>query len=245
MKHAISFVILTILFTGIAPGEQTDSQKMSEDVRTMARLIGGELRKEFSGNYYFGAGMGKQRCNGVYLRDYGVVFMTSVQFPIFDYDEVTSEKEPGKSDLWEKYQNDTEPVTWGIVDKKNSEKIKSQQITQIKQLESFLSGIMCTYAGNLRMLSPNEYITIAVRGERDFGFPTITFTSKSNKNENSKIENEVETLQFSLQNAINEMENKSKTIENPYGESEQYLIARIKKKDLSGNCAEKIEFSFY
>ena len=240
MKHVISFVILMILFSGTALGEQTDTQKMSEDVQTMARLIGGEIRKEFPGNAVFGIGMGDQLCNGVYLKDYGVVFMTSVRFPIFDYDDVTDEKETEKDNLWDKYKNDTEPEKWDITDKTDSAKKMLQRVTRIKELEKFLTDIICTYAGNLKMLSQNEYITIAVRGDKGYEIPFITWADKDG---NEKRKKEIEaSAQVQTQIYYN---GKNVSISKSYGESDQQLIARIKKKDLSGNCADKIEISFY
>jgi len=204
MKRAVLIFLGFFLMAGMAYGAPADKDKMSEDIQTMSRLIDGELQKEFSGKYT--AGFWNQGCIGLYLKDYGVVFTARVQFPIFDYNEVKSEEKKEPSDLWEVYEKGLQPSK-DIVRVQRDEMIlrpylqsgtdsmfyqqyMKYQANEIKKLEKFLTGIICKYADKIDRLSPDEYITIAVQGNRNFepsSYNKLLFGSSNKPTEKEMI----------------------------------------------------------
>jgi len=237
MKCLIVSIMCVFVITATSYCQSADT--ISDDVWTMTRLIGGELKKEFPGRYF--AGLGKdQRCMGFYLKDYGAVFVAQVYLDIFDYRNIESGKKSEPGDLWDKYKNDSEPTAWSMENKQDSEKRMNQQVNQIKRLEQFLVDIICNYAGNMDRLPPDEYITIAVKGNRDLEYPFFEILSKGdNKDKPDEKPTHLtirKTKGFTLRSSYG--------VRSSSGDHGQYLIMKIKKKDISGDCSDKIEISF-
>ncbi len=255
MKRLIVLSVMCVFVftaTSYCQSADSDSNTISDDVWTMTRLIGGELKKEFPDRSFLGWG-NEKRCMGVYLKDYGAVFVTQVQFPVFDYRNIKSVTKSESGDLWDKYKNDSDPIAWGVVNKQDSQNKMNQQVDRIKRLEQFLIDIICSFAGNLDRISQDEYITIAVKGNRYAEYPFFLNVSptppsysdgkleeaKSKlEEERSKIKEVINSRQLVVQGA------KNLRIRGSSGEHGQYLIMKIKKKDISGDCADKIEISF-
>ena len=246
MKHVVMIFLSFFLMAGVSYGVPADKEKMSEDIQTMSRLIDGELQKEFSGKYTLG--LWNRGCIGLYLEDYGVVFTTRVQFPIFDYNEVKSEEKKEPSDLWEVYEKGQQPgkdIMWVQEYEMKlrtylqpGTNIAKSQANEIKKLEKFLTEIICKYAGKIDQLSSDEYITIAVQGNRNFGSPSIRYFEAAAENADEAAKPEVLSLKFKQ----NKYFDSSVFLSGTTGRS---LIMRIKKKDIGKNCSDKIEMSFH
>lgn len=241
MKQLIMYFILCFSQIGVSYCAPVDYEKMSEDIQTMSRLIDGELQKKYTGRY--SGGFLNLGCRGIYLKDYGVVFTTQVQFPIFDYQNIKNEKETEPGDLWETYKNRTYTDDRLGLYQPGSEYV-SNQIDEIKKLEKFIGDLICNYAGKINQLLPDEYITISVQGSQG-----SLFSSTSQLKQALQIQSDV----FRLKSK--EGEKPSVTVTTPSKDlirqklsrdsSGQYLIMRIKKKDLDVNCADKIEVDIY
>ncbi|MFC1694144.1 hypothetical protein ACFL1R_11620 [Candidatus Latescibacterota bacterium] len=227
MKSLIMSLIGIFLLAGVSTGEPIDNEKMSEDILTMSRLIDGELQKEFRGKYSPGF-WGNGGCMGVYLRDYGVVFTKRVRLPIFDYQEVKSEKEPEQGDLWEIYRTSSQSPDIKVSD-------KQKRVNEIKKIEGFLIDIFCNYSNKITQLSPDEYITIAVQGSSESGRFQFQFVNKSP----SKVGDKVDVVKDDVPSYV------QSTRTNASETDGQYLVMRIKKKDVGKDCANKIEISYH
>ena len=239
------FIILSIMCvfavtaTSYCQSGESKSTTISDDVRTMSRLIGGELNKEFPEKYLARFGS-EQRCMGVYLENYGAVFIAHLPFPIFDYHDTKSEKKSKPDDLWNKYKNDTEQDAFGVVHKQDSKDRMNQQVDRVKRLKDFLVEIICNYAGNLKWLPSDEYVTIAVKGSRNPEYPFFEVVAKGD----DKDKPDEKPTHLTIQRTKSFTGQSVSGVRGSSGDYGQHLIMKIKKKDISGDCADKIEISF-
>jgi hypothetical protein len=245
MRLLKSLLVIFLLFN-ISYANASDEENITENIMTMSRLINGEMQKQFTGQY--GTSLWNQGCPGVYLKDYGVVFFTQVQFPIFNYHEVKSEQESELTDLWEKYRTNPESRTQRFysASSQTSPNYRQNQVEQIKRLEKLLTDIICHYALKIEQLSENEYFTIAVQGNPNTLFSQISRTVVMSKTDISTISEQTPSTE-SPAPAVPPITYSERLGwgNNMSGTSGQSIVMRIKKKDIDSNCSEKIEKYFF
>jgi hypothetical protein len=145
--------------------ETPDMQKLAEDLEVMSRIIDKTLSGSFPDQYkvarMFTSIGSHQGCQGIYLKGYGAVFMTSISFPVAE--QKPAEKEAAPDDLWQqtRYEISGVPGAMTVIGRGDSAKYESEKVERLKKELLELIG---TYAHNIRQLGANENIVVAVRG---------------------------------------------------------------------------------
>jgi hypothetical protein len=144
-----------------------DYNQLAEDIEVMARIIEKGLEGEFPEAYKkSGIFKGIRGCQGFYLKDYGVVFITSISFPVAELKEPKAEKTP--DDLWEQTKREIKGIS-----KSGEFKVSAAHINmteegysaeKVDRLKRKLLETIGDYALNIRNLKSHENIIIAVRG---------------------------------------------------------------------------------
>jgi hypothetical protein len=146
-----------------------DMLKLAEDLEVMSRIIDKTLTGSFPDHYKvartFTSIGSHQGCQGIYLKGYGAVFMTSIGFPVSE--RKTAEGKTAPDDLWQRtrYEIIGVPGAMSLISRGDSGKYEPEKVEQLKEELLKLIG---TYAHNIRQLGANENIVVAVRGAGDY-----------------------------------------------------------------------------
>lgn len=150
--------------------ETPDMQKLAEDLEIMSRIIDKTLGSSFPDQYKvartFTSIGSHQGCQGIYLKGYGAVFMTSIGFPVSE--RKTAEGKAAPDDLWQQTRYEISggpgggaPGAMHVIGFSDSAEYEQEKVEQLKEELLKLIG---TYAHNIRQLGANENIVVAVRG---------------------------------------------------------------------------------
>jgi len=156
--------------------------EIMEDISVMARIIDKTLAGKFPGDYgsekigFFGGSSG---CEGIYLKGYGVVFITSINFPL-SAQKVEEKREVKPYDLWQQTKEEIEqgvsalPVPGPKVETwiRYGEGFIAYDSGRVETLKQELISLILTYGQNIRNLKPQDNIVIVVKG----GSQTKAFT---------------------------------------------------------------------
>jgi hypothetical protein len=132
----------------------------------MARIIDKTLETEFPDEYKAASlFIGFRGCQGIYLKDYGAVFMTSVGFPVA-YQTDAPQEEATPDDLWQqtKYELKGVPSRMTGISVANLHSGENYDSQKSEQLKEVLVRLIGTYAPNIRQLGSQENVVVAVRG---------------------------------------------------------------------------------
>jgi len=167
IKPTILILFLTALVAVAATETNIDYMQVAEDIDIMARIIDKTLETEFYDEYkaislFKGFRYG---CQGIYLKDYGAVFMTSIGFPVA-YQTEAPQEEPTPDDLWQqtKYELKGVPSRMTGISVANLHSEENYDSQKAEQLKEVLVRLIGTYAPNIRQLGPQENVVVAVRG---------------------------------------------------------------------------------
>jgi hypothetical protein len=160
--------------------ETPDMRKLAEDLEIMSRIIDKTLSGGFPDHYRvartFTSIGSHQGCQGIYLKGYGAVFMTSISFPVAE--QKPGEAEAAPDDLWQqtKYELSGAPGAMSVIGRGESGKYESEKVERLKEELLKLIG---TYAHNIRQLGANENIVVAVRGTTGYAH-TVSLSGMMN-----------------------------------------------------------------
>ena len=162
-KPTILILCLTALVAAAATDTNIDYMQVAEDIDIMARIIEKTLEGRFPDEYRASSLLREFRgCQGIYLKDYGVVFMTSISFPVAEQAEAPQEKTT-PDDLWQQTKYELKGV--GVPSVTHVNIGGNYDSEKVEQLKEELVRLIGTYAPNIRQLSSQENIVIAVRGK--------------------------------------------------------------------------------
>lgn len=152
-------------------GTPVDYIQVAEDIEIMSRIIDKSLEEKFSDNYKASSMFREfQGCQGIYLKGYGAIFVTSIGFPVAEI-EVPEQKD-APDELWIRMKSELRGEStsgsgaYGISYKDAAEKYDAEKV---KQLKEELLKLVGTYAPNIRNLGSGENVVVAVRGSSSFG----------------------------------------------------------------------------
>lgn len=144
-------------------GREIDYAQIMEDTDIMAKIIDKTLDKRWPKKYepstLFRQSLG---CQGIYLKGYGAVFVTNINFPVAER-AVQEETEPPPDDLWQQTKSELRKgpsginVTYGPVFGDNDARL-------VGTLKEILLRLIAEYGHNVRQLGPQENVVIVVRG---------------------------------------------------------------------------------
>ena len=165
--------------------ETPDMLKLAEDLEIMSRIIDKTLGSSFPDQYKvartFTSIGSHQGCQGIYLRGYGAVFMTSIGFPVSE--RKTAEGKAAPDDLWQQTRYEisggpggSAPGAMHVIGLSDSAKYEQEKVEQLKEELLKLIG---TYAHNIRQLGANENIVVAVRGTTGYAH-TVSLRGMTN-----------------------------------------------------------------
>jgi len=165
--------------------ETPDMLKLAEDLEIMSRIIDKALSGSFPDHYKvartFTSIGSHQGCQGIYLKGYGAVFMTSIGFPVSE--RKTAEGKAAPDDLWQQTRYEISGAPGGgtsgamhVIGLSDSAKYEPEKVEQLKEELLKLIG---TYAHNIRQLGANENIVVAVRGTTGYAH-TVSLSGMMN-----------------------------------------------------------------
>ncbi len=167
--------------------ETPDMLKLAEDLEIMSRIIDKALSGSFPDHYKvartFTSIGSHQGCQGIYLKGYGAVFMTSIGFPVSE--RKTAEGKAAPDDLWQqtRYEISGAPGAMHVIGLSDSAKYEPGKVEQLKEELLKLIG---TYAHNIRQLGANENIVVAVRGAAGYAH-NVSLSAIMNYGERYKL----------------------------------------------------------
>ncbi len=163
----------------VVPAEETDAETLvtiKEDMNVMSRIFDKKLgrterfgRTERSGralfgNFYSGLARGNYPTTGIYLDDYGALFLMRVDFPLLPAPE-TEEKET-KEDVDPVWEQTKQELTTGksfvkpVVGSTQADEYDAEKIEELKRkLTKALK-----HATNIRNLEQHEWIILTITG---------------------------------------------------------------------------------
>lgn len=157
------------IFTGIALAQvNTEYSQVAEDTNVMSVIIDKTMEKAFPGEYkesgFFDSG-----CQGVFLKNYGALFMMDVGFPVVKPPEDKPVKETKPDNLWDQTKRELKegsfaytygsPVSDDII---GTTTFYNQ--TKVEQLKDELLRLIGDYSNNIRNLQSDDNITIVIKG---------------------------------------------------------------------------------
>lgn len=174
MKKIINLALLFLFLMTLASNilAEVNYGELMEDISVMARIIDKTLVGKFPGEYgsekigFFGGSSG---CDGIYLKDYGVVFITDISFPV-SAQKVEEKKEVKPDDLWQQTKEEIEKgasaPTAGTKVVYGNQMLPQQTYDPVKveTLKQELVSLILTYGQNIRNLSPQDSIVIVIKG---------------------------------------------------------------------------------
>jgi hypothetical protein len=142
-----------------------------EDTDVMAAVIDKTMEKAFSGEYREIGGFFDTGCQGVFLKNYGVLFMMNVGFSVTKPPEEKKAQEAKPNDLWDQTRREiTEQTrfngseygsTWTV------EPSDSYDQAKVERLKNELLKQIGDYANNIRNLGTDDNITIVIKGRKN------------------------------------------------------------------------------
>ncbi|MFC1712973.1 FlgD immunoglobulin-like domain containing protein [Candidatus Poribacteria bacterium] len=146
-----------------APNKEIDYAQILEDTDIMSKIIDKTLEKKWPKKYepstLFRQSLG---CQGVYLKGYGVVLMTNINFPVAER-EKPQEKEAPPGDLWLKTKSELSGAR-GAPTVVHVDFVEDYDAKRVGTLKEELLNAIGEYGPNIRQLRPQENIVIVVRG---------------------------------------------------------------------------------
>ena len=142
-----------------------------EDTDVMAAVIDKTMEKAFSGEYRELGGFFDTGCQGVFLKNYGVLFMMNVDFSVTKPPEEKPTQETKPDDLWEQTRREiTEQggfIGSGYGSTLNAKPPDSYDQAKVEKLKNELLKQIGDYANNIRNLGTNDSVTIVIRGRKN------------------------------------------------------------------------------
>lgn len=136
-----------------------------EDTDIMAKVIDKALSKiwpkKYKGSTMFRQFLG---CQGVYLKDYGALFVTNINFPVAERKLAKSAKEL-PDDLWQQVKKELKGDSNMENFYKQMQKNDQYDAKRAGKLKEELLRLAGEYGGNMRHLGDGENVVIIVRGE--------------------------------------------------------------------------------
>jgi hypothetical protein len=151
------------------------SADMSEDIEIMSRIVDKTLREKFKGEYYSSLLLGGKGCRGVYLRNYGVLFIVNVQFPVAEIEFNQPQADEEERGLWKRTElqvrnqavRDEEAYAYD-----NQAQFRARRATvghyepeKVNQLKEELIRLIAGYAVNIAQLKSQDVISFIVFGK--------------------------------------------------------------------------------
>ncbi|MCZ6677314.1 MAG: hypothetical protein O7E52_08695 [Candidatus Poribacteria bacterium] len=167
MKFWMTFTVAILgvgLIIAAAPSQQEiNYAEMAEDIQVMCRIVDKTMQEAFEKDYIRSGFFSRRGCQGFYLKNYGVVFLLDLQFPVAEK-EMKVVKKKKEADLWERYQREVrrqprpEELKW-VVDK--NEAYDSDRVDRLKARLAYLVG---EYGARISQLGSDDMISIVVSG---------------------------------------------------------------------------------
>jgi len=155
------------------PAEYTQTV---EDTDVMAAVIDKTMENTFSGEYRELGGFFDTGCQGVFLKNYGVLFMMNISFSVTKPPEEKQTQETKPDDLWEqtrreiteqgrftgsRYNSSGYGSTWAV------KPPDSYDPAKVERLKNVLLKQIGDYGNNIRNLGTDDYLTIVIRGRKN------------------------------------------------------------------------------
>ncbi len=179
-----------------------DYAQILEDTDIMSKIIDKTLEKKWPKKYepstLFRQSLG---CQGVYLKGYGIVFITNINFPVAER-EKTCDMEVPTDDLWQQTRSELRGATGvtTVTYARGGEEYDAQRVGSLKEE---LLTVIGEYGPNIRQLSPRESVVIVVRGAA--GTPMVSISGyyprAPAETELHKLEGKLEKMEEQLNDA--------------------------------------------
>lgn len=161
--YIIITILLSCFITDFVSADITpEYAQVIEDLSIMSAIIDKALSKAFPGEYkekQFFLIDGIKKCQGFYLKDYGVLFIAEIGFPVSALSSDKEEKRVKSDDLWEITKRELSGLPMEI------DKGQSYDQGKVDRLKDELLKVISDYSGNIRHLGPNSTITIIMIGK--------------------------------------------------------------------------------
>jgi hypothetical protein len=150
--------------TGTGARDEINYAFMLEDTDIMSKIIDKTLEKKWPRKYeastLFRQSIG---CQSAYLEGYGVIFMTSINFPVAKR-EMPQEIEFDTDDLWQQTRSELR----GVRVEKGYAKVytggEDFDAKRVSELKEKLLRVIGKYGARIRQLDDQESVVIVVRG---------------------------------------------------------------------------------
>ena len=175
-----------VLVIPAAEMQGQDLAQIVEDMTVMARIIDRQLGQQQPGQVWFSGdvfGQTTRTAQTMYLQGYGALFLRKVDFPLTPPPAVQQEeketKEENADPVWEQMKREMyEPQdtrrrkTDTAAEKYDQEKVETLKTNLIKALK---------HTSNIRILKPDESVTLAVTGGGESA--NVDFTADTGTNQ--------------------------------------------------------------
>jgi len=142
--------------------------EMSEDIDIMSLIIDKTLKEKLKGEYYSSLLFGGRGCHGVYLENYGALFLMNVKFPVAESQPQPPE-EANNFGLWERTEQEVRNPSVS-----NQLRFQYSQNTVmlsdpydaklVNELKEKLIRLIADYGANISQLQRQDVITLVVFG---------------------------------------------------------------------------------
>jgi len=162
--------------------------QVTEDMGIMARILDKQVleipipKQRTAGfgdvSLYMYTGVTLNRTRGIYISDYGALFLMDVDFPLLPEPKVEEkeEKKADSGDVWKQTKDELTgryqeigPGERGIESYKHKSSFNEAKVKELK--EKIIKALK--YASNIRSLEPDETIIVTVKGVSNRGGETI------------------------------------------------------------------------
>jgi len=163
IKSAVLIICMMVLTVNGITDINIDYGQVAEDVEIMSALVDKTLEGKFP-NEYRASSMfrGFRGCQGIYLKGYGVVFITSIDFPVAQRAEL--QEEVPQDDEWQRTKYELRGIPGGVLGSRLSQISNDYNPGKVEELKGQLLKLIGTYGSNIRQLSSQESVAIAIRG---------------------------------------------------------------------------------
>ena len=170
VRSAVLMLLIMVWAVNAMAETGIDYSQIAEDMEIMSALIDRALEEKFPDEYSAASLFrGFRGCQGIYLKGYGAVFVTSINLPVAERPE--PQTEAPEDDAWQRMKQDLRgtptaapglpyghPATGGSYNPEKVEELKKQ-----------LLELIGAYGSNIRQLGSQESIVIAMRGMSSSG----------------------------------------------------------------------------